>query len=212
MMDAWWTSRPVSGILLRRSWSVYCVFILIPFGCMMIFFSSCISSVFSGARSSRKVTLAAESISAGVCILLGLVQRGLDIKLFTKLLVSAFIFSPAGDPHQLLGTHWSFQVAPPLVSPRFAVVLCPGFLVVHVALLWPVRILYPCDQKYPVGSHGGLSYLLGFVWFATAGVTAVRFLTSLTSFRFDAWRLAMESVKVLFIMTSFSTVPFFWTA
>ena len=43
---------------------------------------------------------------------------------------------------------------------------------VHVALLCPVRLLYSCDQKYPVGSHGGLSSFPGF---DTEGVPAVIF-------------------------------------
>ena len=46
--------------------------------------SSWISSVFAGARSSIKVTLAAESIIEVVSILLGLVQQVFDIKLSTK--------------------------------------------------------------------------------------------------------------------------------
>ena len=118
-----------------------------------------------------------------MCILLGLVQKGFNIKLFTKLLVSDFTLFPASEPRQLLGTQRSFQVAPPLVSLRFSVVLCPIFIVVHVAMLCPVWILYPCDQHYPVRSHGGFSSLLGFAWFATADVPAVRVLTILTSFR-----------------------------
>ena len=40
---------------------------------MMILFYSWMSAVFSGARSLSEVTLAADSISAFVCILLGLV-------------------------------------------------------------------------------------------------------------------------------------------
>ena len=72
---------------------------------MMILFSSWMSDVFAGARSSIKVTFAAGYISAVACILLGLVQPGFDINLFTKLLVSAFISFPDGSPNQLLGTH-----------------------------------------------------------------------------------------------------------
>ena len=72
---------------------------------MMILLSSWISVVFSVARSSSKVTLAAEYISAVVCILLGLVHPGFNIKLLTKLLVSSFMSFPAGAPYQLLGTH-----------------------------------------------------------------------------------------------------------
>ena len=60
-----------------------------------------------------------------MCILLGSVQLEFDIKLLTKLLVYNFMLFPAGAPHQL------FQVAPPLVTPCFAVVLCPEILVVH---------------------------------------------------------------------------------
>ena len=118
-----------------------------------------------------------------VCILFWLVHPGFDVNLFTKLSVSTFISFPAGAPHQLLGTQRSFQVSPPLVSLRFSVVLCPIFIVVHVAMLCPVWILYTCDQHYPVRSHGGFSSLLGFAWFATADVPAVRVLTILTSFR-----------------------------
>ena len=55
---------------------------------MMILLSSWTFDVFAGARSSIKVTLDAESISEVLCILLGLVQPGFDIKLFIKLLVS----------------------------------------------------------------------------------------------------------------------------
>ena len=116
---------------------------------------------------------------------------------------------PAGAPHQLLGTYRSFQVAPPLVSPSFAVVTCPVFLVVHLSMLCPVRILYLCGQQYPVESHRVLSSLLGFY---TAGVPDVSFLTILMSFRFCAWRLAMESFRVLLVMRSFSNVPSFWTS
>ena len=150
-----------------------------------------------------------EYIRVFVCILLGLVHPGFDIKLFTKLLVSNFMLFPAGVPHQILGTHSSFQVAPPLMPPRLAVVSCPGFLAVHVALLCHVRILYLCGHQYPIGSHGGLSYLIGF---DTAGVPAVSFLMSLMSFRSCTWRLEMGSVSVLLTMASFSTVSFFWTA
>ena len=114
-----WTG---SDILLRKSWSVSYVFIFVPFGCMMIFFSSQMSAVFAGARLSSKVTLDDEYISAVVFILLGLVQPGFNIKLFTKLLLYTFIFFPAGAPHQFLGTHRSFQLAPHLVSPCFDVV------------------------------------------------------------------------------------------
>ena len=45
------------------------------------------SDVFSGARSPSKVTFPAESICAVVCILLGLLQPGFNIKLFNKLFV-----------------------------------------------------------------------------------------------------------------------------
>ena len=114
--------------------------------------------------------MASEYIITVVCILLGLVHPGLDIKLLTKLSVSNFMSIPDGAPHQLLGTHPSFQVAPPLMSLGFSVVSCPGFLVVHAALFCHVPILYPCDQQYPVGSHGGLSSLLGF---SIAGVPAI---------------------------------------
>ena len=82
---------------------------------------------------------------------------------------------------------------------------------VHVSLLCYVRILYPCEQQYLVGSHGGFSHLLGFSCVATAGVPAVIFSTSLMSFKFCACRLAMESVRVLFSMKCFLTVSFFWT-
>ena len=142
-----------------------------------------------------------------MCILLGLVQPGSDIKLFTKLLVFNFMSFPAGAPRQLLGTHRSFQVAPHLMYLCLAVVSCPVFCVVYVVLLCPVRILYLCDQQYPVGSHGGLSSLIGF---DTAGVRTVRFSTSLMSFRFCAWRLAMKSVRVLLAMTIFSNVSLLW--
>ena len=114
--------------------------------------------------------------------------------------------------HQLLGTHNLFQVAPPLISPHFAVVSCPRFYVVHVALLRPVRIFYPCDQQYLVGSNVGFSYLLGFAWVATAGVPAVRFSTILMSFKLYACRIAMELVRVLFNMKIFLSMSFFWTA
>ena len=114
---------------------------------------------------------------------------------------------PDGVHHKLLGTHCSFKLAPPLMSPRFDVVSCSGFLVVHVALLCPVQILYLCYQQYLVGSRGGFSSFLGF---ATAGVPDVRFLTSLMSIRLCAWRLAMESVRVLLAMSSFSTVELLW--
>ena len=109
-------------ILLRRIWSISFVFLLDTFGCMMILLSSCISALFAGSRSSSKVILAAGYIIAVVCILLGLVHPGLDIKLLTKLLVSNFMSFPACASHQLLGTHRSFQVAPPLMSPCFSVV------------------------------------------------------------------------------------------
>ena len=68
---------------MSRIWIVSLVLILAPFGCMMILLSSWVSSVFSGARSSSKVTFYAAYISAVLCILLGLVQPGFDIKLFT---------------------------------------------------------------------------------------------------------------------------------
>ena len=92
------------------------------------------------------------------------------------------------------------------MSPRFSVVSCPGFLVVHVALLCQVRTLYPCDEQYPVGSQGGFSYVLGF---ATAGVPAVIFSMRLMRFRFCAWRLSMESVSFILAMKLFSNVLFF---
>ena len=63
------------------------------------------SAVFSGARSSSKVEFAAESISVVVCILLGLVQPGFDIKLFPNLLVFNFILFSSGAIHQLLVAH-----------------------------------------------------------------------------------------------------------
>ena len=87
--------------MLSWSWIVSFVFILVPFGCMMILLSSCKPAVFDGARSSSKATLADEYIIAVVCILLGLLKSGFDIKLFTKLLVSNFMPFPAGAPHQL---------------------------------------------------------------------------------------------------------------
>ena len=87
----------------------------------MILLYSWMFDVFAGAKSSSKVTLSAESISSVVCILLGLVHIGLDIKLLTKLLVSNFMSFPDFATLKLLGTHRSFQVAPPLVSPRFSV-------------------------------------------------------------------------------------------
>ena len=105
------------------------------------------SAVFASATPSSKVTLADEYISAGVCIFLGLVQLGFDIKLFIKLLVSDFTLFPDSEPRQLLGTQRSFQVEPPLVSLCLAVVSCPRLFVVHVALLCPVRILYLCDHQ-----------------------------------------------------------------
>ena len=156
MPDSRCAPQPGSGILLRRSWSVSLVLILYTFGCMIILLYSWIFSIFAGAVSSSKVTLPYKYISAVVCILLVLVQPGFGINFLTKLLVSNFMLFPAGAPRQILSTHWSFQVVHHLVSPRFDVVSCPGFLVLHVALLCPVRTLYPCDQKYPVGSHGGL--------------------------------------------------------
>ena len=161
------------------------------------------SDVFSGASSSSTVTLANEYISVVVCIISELLQPGFDIKLFTKLLVSTFIPFPASVLHQLLGSCRSFKVVTLLMCPCFAVLSWPGFLVVHVALLYPVWIFYPCDQKYLVGSHGGFSSLFGF---AAAGVPAVSFLASLMSFRFCTLRLAMESVKVLLVMKKISTV------
>ena len=118
-----------------------------------------------------------------MCILLGLVKRWFDINLLTNLLVSNFMSFPDGVHHKILGTHCSFKLAPPLMSPRFDVVSCSGFLVVHVALLCPVQILYLCYQQYLVGSRGGFSSFLGF---ATAGVPDVRFLTSLMSIRLCA--------------------------
>ena len=83
MPDSRCAPQPGSGILLRRSWSVSIVVIFDHFGCMMILLSSWVSSVFSGARSSSKVTFYAAYISAVLCILLVLVQPGFDIKLFT---------------------------------------------------------------------------------------------------------------------------------
>ena len=116
MPDAQCASRLGSGILLRSSWIVSLVFLFDPFGCMMILLPSWMFSVFDGASSSIKVTLDAESISAVMCILLGLVQPGSDIKLLTKFLVYNFIPFPSVTPSQLLWTHRSFQVAPPLLS------------------------------------------------------------------------------------------------
>ena len=95
---------------------------------MMILLSIWMSAVFDGARSSSKITLAAESISAVLCILLGLVHPGLYIKLSNKLLVFIFILFSAGVPHKLLGTHHSFQVAPTLVSLRFMWCCVTNFL------------------------------------------------------------------------------------
>ena len=86
------------------------------------------TAVFAGDISSSKLTLAAQYISGVVCILLGLVHPGLDIKLTNKLLVFIFILFSAGVPHKLLGTHHSFQVAPTLVSLRFMWCCVPNFL------------------------------------------------------------------------------------
>ena len=128
-------SRPDSGIFWGRGWSVSLVFVFDPYGCMMIFLSSRLPAVFSGARSSSKVTLADESSGAVVYILLGLAQPGSYIKLLTKLLFSNYMTFPAGAPDLLVGTHCLFQVSPPLESMCFAVVSYPGFIVVHVTLL-----------------------------------------------------------------------------
>ena len=93
--------------------------------------------------------------------------------------------------------------------PRFAVLLCPRFLVVHVELLYPVGILYLFDQKCMVVFHGVLLYFLGF---ATAVLPDVSFSTILMSFSFCAWRLTMDSVRVFPAVTGLSTVSFFWTS
>ena len=99
--------------------------------------------MFPGAIFSSKVTLDSEYIIVVVWIMLGLLQPGFDIKLFTKLLFYTFILFPDDATHQLLFTNCSCQVAPTLVSLRFYVVLCPIVLVVHVALFYLVHILYP---------------------------------------------------------------------
>ena len=46
---------------------------------------------------------------------------------------------------------------PPIISARVAKSLCPSFLLVHVALVWFLPTLYPCDQQYP-----SLAYLFRF--------------------------------------------------
>ena len=149
MKDSQCASRPGSGILLRRSWSISLVFVMVPFGCMMILLSGWMSDVFSGDRSSSKVTLASEYISAFVCILLGLAHPGFDINLLTELLVFNFIPFPAGAPRQVLVTHRPFQVAHPLVSSRFLWCHVLDLLWCMLKLLCPVQILYQYDQQYP---------------------------------------------------------------
>ena len=107
-----------------------------------------------GAPLARRETFAAESIRAVVFRSGGLEQPGEISMLFAKFCLelattSKKLFSPAGAPGQLRNTQLLFHKHPPWISPLFAVTceLWDSFRRSQVALLWPHRTLYPCDQQ-----------------------------------------------------------------
>ena len=88
----------------------------------MLLCGSWMVATCAGAKSSKSETFAAESNRAVVCMLFGLVQPGFESKLLIIFLVTILHSPfPAGTPHQRPLPHFSFQVAPPFMSPRFAV-------------------------------------------------------------------------------------------
>jgi hypothetical protein len=56
-----------------------------------------------------------------------------------------------------LVSHPRLYSLPPIISARVSKLLCPAFLFVHVALVWFLPTMYPCDQQYP-----SLAYLSSF--------------------------------------------------
>ena len=50
-------------------------------------------------------------------------------------------------------THPFLLVLPPIVSSLVGFYMCPSVLLVYVTLVCPLINLYPCIQKYPIGSN-----------------------------------------------------------
>ena len=91
---------------------------------MKVLVGSCVVASCAGALVLRRDTFAAESTSAVVSRLAGLVQPESENILFVKLLLTelSFILDSAGMHHHF-AFQFEFHVHPPCSSPLFAV-LC----------------------------------------------------------------------------------------